>query len=111
MPGRALIKATTLFARRAARVLDEGELGELYAFLSANPDAGDIVGGAGGVRKLRWGMGSGGKRGGARILHLHLKHRSTVWLLDVYAKREKANLNAADLKAIRALVAAIKQQE
>jgi len=76
--------------------------------VAANPEAGDVVPGTGGLRKLRWGMAGQGKRGGARVLQLYLKHRSTVWLLDVYGKREKADLSPADKKAIKKVVAAIK---
>ena len=43
-----------------------------------------------------------------RVLHLYLKRRGTVWLLDVYSKREKADLSPADVKAVKVLVDAIK---
>lgn len=61
------------------------------------------------MRKLRWGMGGQGKRGGLRVLHLFLKHKDTVWLLDVYAKRDKLDLSPKDVRALGAWVDAIKQ--
>lgn len=52
-----------------------------------------------------------GKRGGARVLHPYLRHASTVWLLDIFGKREKADLSPADVKAIEDAVATIKRAE
>lgn len=104
----ATVKTTATFDRRAARLLGEMAVAELSAYLAAHPEAGDVVAGTGGVRKVRWALPGRGKRGGARALHLHLRHKDTLWLLDLYAKSEKADLSAADLKAVRAVVAAIK---
>jgi hypothetical protein len=56
-------------------------------------------------------MAGQGKRGGSRVLHLYLRHHAAVWLLDIYAKREKANLSPDDIKAIRKVVKAIKEIE
>jgi len=105
------VKATDTFRARAARLLAAEEREALYAFLADNPTAGDIVGGTGGVRKLRWRMAGRGTRGGARVLQLYLRHVDTVWLLEVYGKRENADLSPADVKAIKAAVAIIKQAE
>lgn len=44
----------------------------LQAFLMSNPKAGDVIRGSGGVRKLRWGIGSQGKRGGSRVIYFLL---------------------------------------
>lgn len=107
----ATVKATATYLKRAARLLTEAERDLLHRFLAERPDAGDIVAGTGGVRKLRWGMASQGKRGGARVLQLYLRHRATVWLLDIYAKREKADLSPDEVKAIRKFVKAIKKAE
>jgi hypothetical protein len=102
------VKATRTFAKRAVKLLGEAGVAALGAYLAARPESGAIVPGSGGVRKLRWRLPGRGRRGGARVLHLYLKHRETTWLLDLYAKNEKSDLSAAYLKAIRALVAAIK---
>ncbi|MBM3555493.1 MAG: addiction module toxin RelE [Alphaproteobacteria bacterium] len=105
------IKATAVFDRRARRLLSEDERVDLIAFIGANPEAGDVIPGSGGVRKLRWGMAGGGKRGGARVLQLYLRHAGSLWLLDIYAKREKSDLSRADLKALRQIVTLVKQSE
>lgn len=105
----ATVKATATYLKRAARLLSEAERDALHRFVAGNPDAGDVVAGTGGVRKLRWGMAGQGKRGGARVLQLYFQHRATVWLVDIYAKREKVDLNPDDVKAIRKVVKAIKE--
>ena len=107
----AAVKATFSYLRRAERLLSEAERQRLHHFLAERPDAGDIVAGTGGVRKLRWALPGQGKRGGARVLQLYLSHRDTVWLLDIYAKRAKLDLSAEDVKAIRRAVATIKEAE
>ncbi|MBI4967249.1 MAG: type II toxin-antitoxin system RelE/ParE family toxin [Rhodospirillales bacterium] len=105
------LKATRTYLKRAKRLLDAAALDALHDFVAANPEAGDIVAGTGGVRKLRWGLAGQGKRGGVRVIHLYLGHRETIWLLDIYAKREQADLSPDDVKAIRRVVAAIKDEE
>lgn len=106
-----LVKMTARYADHVARLLPEFEQGAVIKYVAANPEAGDLVAGTGGVRKLRWSMPGQGKRGGARVLHLFLRHRDTSWLLDVYAKRDKADLSPSDVKALHALVDAIKHLE
>ncbi|MBI3706333.1 MAG: type II toxin-antitoxin system RelE/ParE family toxin [Proteobacteria bacterium] len=105
------VKVTSVFSWRAARLLNEAEQTALIDFVAKNPEAGDVVGGTGGVRKVRWAMAGQGKRGGARALHLYLRHRDTVWLLDIYSKREKADLSPADIEEIHDLVTTIKRAE
>lgn len=43
----------------------------LVDYLAYNPAAGDLIPGAGGVRKLRWGLEGRGKRGGARVVYFY----------------------------------------
>ena len=52
-----------IFSRRVAELLDEDELAALEWALSLHPEAGVVVPGTGGVRKLRWGAEGRGKRG------------------------------------------------
>lgn len=51
------------YIRRAEKLLTEAERREILDYLAANPKAGDIMEGTGGVRKLRWGRQSRGKSG------------------------------------------------
>ena len=51
------------YARLAAKLLDPQERQDLIAYLANHPEAGDLMEGTGGVRKLRWGRGGQGKSG------------------------------------------------
>ena len=61
---------TKLFSGLVAKYLSDEEYAKLQQVLIKTPDAGDVIPGSGGIRKLRW-KGSGrGKRGGVRIIYL-----------------------------------------
>ncbi len=50
-------------------MMPELERARLVEFVGANPEAGDLIPATGGVRKLRWALPGGGKRGGARVIY------------------------------------------
>ena len=54
---------TKLFTKRLREYLADDEYRALQEALIANPQAGDIIRGSGGVRKLRWNVAGRGKRG------------------------------------------------
>ena len=85
-------------------LMPESERSELVAFVAANPEAGDVISQAGGVRKLRWSLPDRGKRGGARVVYYYHSERLPVFLLAAYAKNEKANLSMAERNAMKRLV-------
>lgn len=58
---------SSVFSAYVYDYLDDGEYAEMQAFLGLHPDAGDIVPGSGGVRKLRWARQGMGKSGGVRV--------------------------------------------
>jgi hypothetical protein len=57
------------FARARAALLDDGEFARLQLHLLAQPEAGDVIAGSDGCRKLRWSLEGRGKRGGARVIY------------------------------------------
>ncbi|MGH9873495.1 MAG: type II toxin-antitoxin system RelE/ParE family toxin [Pyrinomonadaceae bacterium] len=60
---------TKLFSRLVVQYLTDEEYGNLQQALIKDPDAGDLISGSGGVRKLRWGVARRGKRGGIRVIY------------------------------------------
>ena len=64
------------------------------------PEAGKIVPGSGGVRKLRWAIGGKGKRGGVRVIYYFKKQHSEIWMLTLYAKSEVETIPAHILRQI-----------
>ena len=63
----------------------------------------------GGVRKLRWALPGGGRRGGARVIYFFHGERLPLFLLAMYGKNEKANLSKAERNAMAKVVPAIVQ--
>ncbi len=92
---------TKLFTRLADEYLSEDEHRALQQSLIANPEAGDVIRGSGGLRKLRW-RGSGrGKRGGLRIIYYLRTRLGEIWLLTLYAKNVSDDIPTKVLRKIK----------
>lgn len=97
------VAETGEFRRKASCLLSEGELEALVFYLACHPAAGVLIRETGGLRKLRWGSGGSGKRGGSRVIYYFHSERMPLYLLTVYAKGEQSDLNAADRRQLKAL--------
>ncbi len=92
---------TKLFTRLVQNYFTDDEYAALQNAIVFNPEAGDVIRGSGGVRKLRWGLAGRGKRGGVRVIyHLQLQ-QGQVWMLTLYAKNEADSISGAVLKKIK----------
>jgi hypothetical protein len=80
--------------------LRDDEYRLLQNHLIEYPDAGDVIRGSGGVRKVRWASGGKGKSGGVRVIYYWAKADEQTFFLTLYGKGEKENLSAADLKRV-----------
>lgn len=80
------------------------DMAALEQSIASNPTAGDVIQGLGGVRKIRFGIGGRGKRGGGRAIYFLMLSDDTALMLTAYAKNEKSDLSEADRKAILALL-------
>jgi hypothetical protein len=98
---------TREFLKRVNPLMSGSERAELVAFVGANPEAGEIIPGTGGVRRIRWALQGAGKRGGARVIYYYHDERLPVFLLSAYAKSRKANLNQAERNAMKRMVRAL----
>ena len=90
-----------LFTSLIQQYLPDDEYSALQQALVAKPDAGEVIRGSGGVRKLRWGVAGRGKRGGIRVIYYLRSHQDEVWMLTVYAKNEEASISGHILKKIK----------
>ena len=105
------------FSRHREEYLDEEDFRQLQRALAANPEEGNLIPGAGGVRKLRWAdvRRGKGKRGGLRIIYYCFLSDEEIWLLTLYGKGEASDLSKdekAQLKrALEAERAARKRRE
>jgi hypothetical protein len=83
---------TPEFISRAKRLLAEGEREELINYLAHNPGAGDVVPGAGDIRKIRWRLEGRGKRGGARVIYFFHGVSVPLFLLGFCEERARGPL-------------------
>lgn len=95
------------FERSAAGLLSDTEIRELELELLHNPQAGAVVGGTGGVRKVRMALPGRGKRGSVRVIYLYVEARQKIYLLLCYPKNLQEDLTAEQKKSIRQLVATL----
>jgi mRNA-degrading endonuclease RelE of RelBE toxin-antitoxin system len=92
---------TKLFTRLVQGYLSEAEYAELQNFLIEHPEAGDIIPGSGGLRKLRWRAKGRGKRGGYRVIYYARLAQGQIWMLTMYPKNVAENIPAHLLRQIR----------
>jgi len=103
----AVFFETTIFTRRVTELLSDDEYAELQQALAANPNAGDVIPGSGGLRKMRWAIQGRGKRGGARVIYTHLISRDQFYMLLIYGKNEQDDLSPDQLRMLKRAVEAI----
>ncbi len=92
---------TSLFSKLISEYLSDDEYSALQWMLLARSDAGKVVSGSGGLRKLRWAAPGRGKSGGYRVIYYWRDHQGQIWLLTIYAKNEAANIPAHVLREIK----------
>jgi len=90
--------------------LREDELKELIDFIAANPTAGDLIQGTGGMRKLRYAIKGKGKSGGARIITYYFGRHAPIFLIGGFAKNEMENISKAAKNTLKKLAEEIADQ-
>ena len=95
---------TPLFIADAKNIWQDDERGEFCAWLAQNPQAGDVIPGSGGCRKVRWSRAGTGKSGGVRVIYFNRLEHGVIYLLVIYAKTVRGNIPAHILKSIREMI-------
>jgi hypothetical protein len=90
-----------IFQRLWPLYWDEEERAEFAAYLARDPEAGVVIRGSGGVRKVRWSRAGSGKSGGVRVVYIVRNELGEVYLLTMFAKSDRENIPTAVLKEIR----------
>lgn len=91
---------THVFTSLIVELMPDDQYRELQKAILAYPEAGDVIEGSGGLRKLRWAIGSSGKRGGLRIIYLLRPKQETIFLVTVYKKSRQEDLTPDQLKTL-----------
>jgi len=101
-----------LFTQLLPEYLTDDEYADLQLYLASDPEAGDVIPGTGGFRKVRWAdrRRGQGRRGGLRVIYYLFLQESQIWLLTLYGKDEAADLTASEKRLLKAAVDQEKQQ-
>jgi mRNA-degrading endonuclease RelE of RelBE toxin-antitoxin system len=87
----------------------DAEYSAFQQLLAVQAEAGDVIPGLGGLRKMRWSAKGRGKRGGARVIYLLLLQPGLIYLFQVYTKGDIADLSPEQKKRLRGAVEEIKK--
>ena len=92
---------TKLFTKLVKEYLSDENYGQLQRELIRNPEAGAVIQGSGGVRKIRWAAQTRGKRGGYRVIYFVRRKHDTIWMLTMYPKNVRDAIPGHVLRQIR----------
>ncbi len=95
---------TSIFTKRVQEILSEEEYRLFQIKLVDDPEAGKIIIGSGGIRKIRWSGSGRGKRGGSRILYYWHNKQGLLLMLFIFKKSEKDDLTKSQLKTLKTIV-------
>lgn len=107
MPKQVEVVETAAFLKDVRNILNDDERKGLREFLAANPKAGAVIPGSGGVRKLRWSVEGKGKRGGGRVIYFYHDDAMPLHLFKFYKKAAKENLTSREKNALSGVVKAL----
>ena len=91
---------TSAFQAQAAKIWSSMEVHDFIGWIAMNPEAGDVIPGTDGARKVRWGIKGRGKSGGARVIYVNLIDDGGIVLLTMYAKNVRENIPAREIKRL-----------
>jgi hypothetical protein len=94
---------TSIFTKEISALLPDESYRELQSVLMLRPEAGSVIRGSGGLRKIRWNLPGSGKRGALRVIYFW-SPPDTIFMLLPYRKTEQEDLTPEQLKLLRKMV-------
>ena len=109
---KATFVESTWFTESLSEFVPDRAYARLQTQLMEDPFSGDVMPGCDGLRKLRAAdpKRGKGKRGGARIVYLHVPEAKRFYMLDIYGKNEKDDLSTEEKKQLRDLAERLKEE-
>lgn len=98
-----ILVETPVFTRLVQELLSDDSYRRLQVHLVVNPEAGDVIPGGSGLRKLRWQESGRGKRGGLRVIYYRV-NAGRLYLLYAYRKSHQSDLTRAQIRALRQII-------
>lgn len=95
---------TSVFTRSVVALLKDDEYVSLQLALLLRPELGRVIRGSGGIRKLRWSLAGGGKRGGIRVVYFWDQSSETFYMLYAFRKSDQDDLTPRQLQTLARLV-------
>jgi len=108
MPVLQTVAETPTFTNQADKIFTEDEKIDVINSLAADPTAGELIKGTGGVRKVRFPLPGCGKSGGARVIYYYIDENFPIYALLAYSKSKKEDLTDTEKKSIKNLVTTLK---
>lgn len=108
---KRIFAETPIFTKRWRELgLTDDDLLDLQTFILKNPNAGDLIQGAGGLSKLRFALPNKGKSGGVRALYVDFIVQGKTILINCYSKSEKDDITDKEKAIYKKLIKAIKEE-
>jgi hypothetical protein len=99
---------SSFFSQAIGSLMSDDEYKTFQLYLMRNPQAGKVMPGCGGFRKVRMALPGRGKRGSARVIYLFVLVTDIVYLVDVYTKGDRTDIPASDRKKLARFAAILK---
>jgi len=99
-----VIIETSVFTRQVRALLSDDEYHDLQIALVNRPDAGAVMIGSGGLRKIRWATQGKGKRGGSRVIYYWAVAQDQLLMLLIDSKSERDDLTSDQLNLLKKIV-------
>lgn len=96
---------TPEFIKQSRAITETKIVDDFIYFIARNPLGGDLISGAGGLRKIRWNKdANSGKSGGMRVLYYYHDQTMPIFLFTAYAKNRRANISEKDKAILKKMI-------